>query len=235
MKLLLCVLLGVVLAVSAHEEEGHGGKPKFCGKHWCPKFWTVAKRRGYEVRCYAPTTFALTRGSEVNQKSFKREFFRLFDYIKGNNAAGKKYPMTVPVITGNHYNLTTHDTKSGLGFYIPTCCKYPAPAPKDSSVFVHRFDKFCVYVRSFGGRSMNNSRWAYMNLYWLSKAIEKSGRHYVKGVSTMAGYNSPKQWFFRHNEVWRRPSRSDEQEYMGMVEDQAFHATCQEECPAAEE
>jgi len=234
MKLLVCVLLGVLLAASAFEdEEHHRRRPKFCGKNWCPKFWTVAKRRGYEVRCYAPTTWALTMGSELNQKQFKSEFWRLFKYIKGNNAAGKKYPMTVPVITGNVYNLTTHKTKSGLGFWIPTCRNSTAPAPKDDKVFIHTYDKFCTYVRSYGGYSMGLTKWDYKNLYWLSKFIKASGKSYVKGISTMAGYNGPKQKFFRHNEVWRRPSKKDEAEYLAMVEDPAINYSG-ENCPAEE-
>jgi len=224
-KLLVCVLLGVVLA-SVAADKHHGKRPKFCGKNMCPKFWTVAKRRGYEVRCYAPTTWAQTMASQVNQKQFKKEFWRLFKYISGNNAEGKKYKMTVPVLTWNNYNMSTHATKSGLGFWIPTRCNSTAPAPKDSAVTIHSYGKFCAYVRSYGGYSIGLTKWDYKNLYYLSKAIKASGKSYYPGVSSMAGYNSPKQKFFRHNEVWRMPSKKDQEEYLKMVKDPKINGKC---------
>merc|ERR1719244_2282090 len=110
-------------------------------------------------------------------------------------------PMTAPVSLAMKYNMTDHVTKSILSFYVPTKgCNSTAPAPTDSKVKIVKAPKYCVYVRSFPG--------------------------YTMGRSTFMGYNSPKQLFKRHNEVWRWPSRKEQEKYFAKVKSKRFHQTC---------
>lgn len=240
MKLCLFVLFAALLAVNAWEEQwmepeegnhhDHHRRPKFCGKFPCPRFCTVARRKGYDVRCYGGYTMATTRAAEVDQKNFGDEFLRLLTYLRGSNVARKKLPMAVPVSTFMYYNITTHKVKSALSFYVPTRCNSTAPAPTDSLVKVWNKRRFCAYVRAFPGYSMGRSKLMYMNLFWLSKAIKASGKSYVRGVSLSETYNSPRQRFFRHNEVWRIPSRRAQEEYLDIAQQkhpEIFEETCE--------
>jgi len=233
MKLLLFTLLAVAVAVEACEMEPEGEhhhhrrKPRFCGKHQCPRFWTVARRCGYDVRCYASSTWALTKGHEKNQRLFKDEFRRLTSYIRGSNVEHKKMPMAVPAITYTIFNRTARATTSLVGYYLPTRCNSTVPAPTDSKVFIHKIPRFCVYVRSFPGYVMGLNEKVWKNLWKLSGAVKRDGKSYKFGQSVKTVYNGPAQLFFRYNEVFRFPSRRDEEEYMSMVEFEQIEERCE--------
>lgn len=203
-------------------------KPRFCGRRSCPRFITVARKWGYDVRCYWYSTWAVTAADKVDQKQFKDEFRRLYNYIRGSNMDHKKMAMTVPVLTRMKYNITDHKTTSGLGFYVPTRCNHTAPAPTDTKVKIMKLPKFCAYVRSFSGYTMGRTKLMYQNLFRLSKALKRDGKSYQPGLSMFAGYNSPMQLLFRHNEVWRMPQRKEELEYLDMasIKDEGFNEVC---------
>jgi len=211
-----------------HHRHHHKKNPRFCGKRSCPKFWTVARKWGYDVRCYWYSSWATTEADEVDQKTFKNEFWRLLKYIRGANADKKKMAMTVPVATMMNYNITDHKTKSSVSFYIPTKCNKTAPAPTDPKVSIIKLPKYCAYVRTFSGYSMGRTRLMYHNLFKMSKDLKRDGKSYQPGVSMFAGYNSPMQRFFRHNEVWRFPNKKEEEEYLATIEDKEFEETCEE-------
>lgn len=232
MKTLLAVLFACILSVCMAEDckDGQlekGCKPKFCGGYECPKYWTIARRKGYDIRCYATTTWAMTRSLKPNQVVFTSEFMKLFAYVEKHNSEKKKIGMTVPVFTGNWFNMTTKETNSLLGFWIPTPCNTTTPTPNDGDVFLKKQDKFCVYVRKFGGYNVGNTMYMYHHLYKLTKDLQKDGKSHVKVKSAVNTYDNPLTIFGRHNEVWRWPSEKDQEQYLAMVEDSEIDRTCQ--------
>jgi len=232
MSLLVSVLLGCLLSVCMAEDckEGQlvrGCKPKHCGAYECPKYWTVARRNGYEIRCYAPTNWAMMRSSTLNQITFTSEMLHLNRYIGYGNSEKKSISMAVPVITENWKYGPSRKENSTLGLWLPKPCNTSLPSPTDSKVFLQRKEKFCVYVRSFGGYHIGNTVFIWNEFGYLEKSLKKDSRAYDKDVSFVAWYNNPLTPLFRHNEVWKWPIKEHQEQYLAMVEDPRIDASCQ--------
>ena len=78
---------------------------------------------------------------------FPKAFFRLFEYIDGDNEADLKIDMTAPVtyrvVAGEGPNCESNYT---MAFYIPGQLQSGPPAPRNSAVWLeHRPDiRFAV-------------------------------------------------------------------------------------------
>jgi len=211
------------------QRDNHGGghrRPWFCHGLDCPRFKTVRKARGYDVRCYERQTWVKTRNDEIDSKDFKGMFKRLFAYIRGANEEKRKIRMTAPVVVSMWYNVSNHKTRSSMRFWASPRSRYGGrgdecercteenadsvechhcgpPKPTDPKVSISRTPQVCLYVRSFDGWVMSRSWTYYKQLYYLSQDLKRDNRNYVKGLSFFAGYDSPMRLFGRHNEVMR--------------------------------
>lgn len=129
----------------------------------------------------------------------RQMFKQLFQYIEGNNVAGQKIDMTVPVLNSMAGSGEMKDLV--MSFYIPEKFQAAPPAPKDPQVYIET-KKFCAYVRSFGGYVI---RYSQINgqAMKLEKALKKDGlgESYKKSVTYYAGYDEPWAMSDRHNEV----------------------------------
>nr|AGT42222.1 heme-binding protein 1-like protein [Aurelia aurita] len=177
-------------------------KPKFCKKRECPPFAEKNSTDDYELRCYEAAKWVSTKanGHPTPMGQTSRQMFKqLFQYIEGNNVAGQKIDMTVPVLNSIAGSGEMKDRV--MSFYIPEKFQAAPPAPKDPQVYIET-KKFCAYVRSFGGYVI---RYSQINgqAMKLAKALKKDGlgESYKKSVTYYAGYDEPWAMSDRHNEV----------------------------------
>ncbi|XP_012936877.1 uncharacterized protein LOC106011491 [Aplysia californica] len=68
-------------------------KPAFCKRFDCPLF-TTETREGYEIRTYVSqnawvSTSITSDTQDLNRRQRSSMFWKLFGYIRGNNAASK--------------------------------------------------------------------------------------------------------------------------------------------------
>jgi len=185
-------------------------KPKFCGKYDCPKYHSKQKN-GYEIRCYVPTTWVYT----FKESGTRGLFMKLFRYIRGANSEAKKIPMTVPVLTSTVDEQKTDSSKTSMMFYVHLAPNTTAPTPTAKDVYLLPSPKSCMYVRSFGG-------WAWSiivehQLEKLDAALKQDNLSYQPNVRTVASYNSPWEFFWRHNEVFRLVPADKTEEMWNMV------------------
>merc|ERR1711970_36916 len=123
-------------------------------------------------------------------------FWKLFQYIDGENAEQREIPMTVPVTTkvsGNGpYELE-------MCFYINSEEQNNPPTPTNPDVYIQQASR-TIYTRTIGGY-MNTRSWETESDYVKSKlqtlGISFDGSRYWK-----VGYDAPFKFWNRRNEVW---------------------------------
>lgn len=188
---------------------GNGGaaqttyvKPAFCHDLDCPKYTVMETNDKFEKRHYAPSVWVATSMYTFNYTSAhsRQMFYKLFDYISGNNSAHQKIAMTAPVVTEIEHgpgpdcesNFTRH-------FFVPVALHANPPAPTDPSVFIKHVPEMTVYVRSYGGYDNEDTK--RQNLEHLLADLDSMSRKYSDRVFFTAGYDGPYA-FVRHNEEW---------------------------------
>jgi hypothetical protein len=125
------LLSGVLPAVSADEEPSHT---------------TEREHQGFEMRRYAPRLVVDTRVAGDFWQARSEAFGRLFACIIGNNNAGSKVSMTVPVTSsseGDRIGMTVPVTSDTTGrahhmqFFVPSACPSEAGADGRSRATIH--------------------------------------------------------------------------------------------------
>ncbi|XP_046347438.2 heme-binding protein 2-like [Haliotis rufescens] len=176
--------------------------PKFCNGLSCPKFEVLESvKNEYETREYSQSQWVSTNSAGVDYAEASRtNFMRLFNYISGKNAAGKKIAMTAPVITKIIPGAgPACESNFTMSFFVAV--ENP-PMPTDSKVFLQKLPSLRAYVRSFGGYHMESFT------PWLKEAEKLSGflknttYSYITDYYYIGGYDSPFKFLDRHNEVW---------------------------------
>lgn len=165
-----------------------------------PRFKVLESKEGYEVRLYENSQWVKTRFEEGNLENCSSTgFWRLFNYIRGENEGGLKIAMTVPV--NSHVDLDDEGNCVGftVGFYIPTEHQANPPIPKDKAVFHETDEGRVMYAAHFGGFAKEKD-WR-ENVARLTEALDRDGKGYVKNKYLTAGHDPPFRLFGRHNEV----------------------------------
>lgn len=155
------------------------------------------EHRRYETGKWASTVVA----SKQYEKAVATGFWRLFKYISGANAEGRKVPMTAPVIT----RVTPAqgpfcEDNFTISFFVPFDFQAAPPAPTDEMVEIISLPPMDVYVASFGGFATGS---VYLDKAAEAvKALDGAGLTYSTDYFYTAGYDSPFRLRNRHNEVW---------------------------------
>ncbi|RUS87464.1 hypothetical protein EGW08_004780 [Elysia chlorotica] len=194
-KSLICL---AVIAASLVAVQGMS-KPSFCKNYDCPPFDTQ-KVNGIERRTYGETKWVGTsKVASSSDSASNGMFMKLFKYIQGENSAGKKIKMTVPVATkvqslgGGQYRYT-------MMFYIPEA---NPPTPNDDQLDIITLPARDVYVRTF-------HKWFFMatnseyvdNADELRTSLDSNSATYDMGSYYQVGYTSPMWPLRKHHEVW---------------------------------
>jgi len=159
---------------------------------------------GWEVRTYPAQLWVATLGWDVyphDGPEHQKAFFRLFEYIDGDNEAGQKIDMTAPVtlrvVAGEGPNCESNYT---MAFYIPGQLQSGPPAPRNSAVWLEQRQDIRFAVRRFSGfpTELDWSREA-AELFRLTEEAGRPARH---SPLWTAGYDGPSVIVNRRNEVW---------------------------------
>lgn len=165
-----------------------------------PRFKVLESKDDYEVRLYESSHWVKTRFEEGNLENCSSTgFWRLFNYIRGENEGGQKIAMTVPV--SSHVDLDDDGNCKSftMGFYTPAEHQANPPIPKDKSVFHEKDEGLVMYSRHFGGFAKEKD-WR-ENYQQLKQSLDRDGKGYVKNKYVTAGHDPPFRLFGRHNEV----------------------------------
>lgn len=165
-----------------------------------PRFKVLETKEDYEVRLYESSPWVKTRFEEGNLENCSSTgFWRLFNYIRGENEGGHKIAMTVPV--NSHVDLDDEGKCMGftMGFYIPAEYQTNPPVPKESTVFHETDEGRVMYAAHFAGFAKEKD-WR-ENVAKLKEALDRDGKGYLKNEYITAGHDPPFRLFGRHNEV----------------------------------
>jgi len=183
------------------EAETGDWPPEFCHDLDCPHFTVVESHDEYEVRRYDASKWARTAFSDPNSgydSSIRTMFWRLFNYIGGENADSQKIEMTIPVLTrcipNDAFDAMEHNFT--MAFYLALDS---APEPTNSNVHLYDLPEITVYVRHFGGFA---SDYDYLTEAKLLKDALPEGTPYHDMFFYALGYDSPWTLINRRNEVW---------------------------------
>ena len=149
--------------------------------------------------------FVWLLGEDSRQAGYTA-FWRLFRYISGKNVKKMKINMTAPVamqIQPVSESNSFCKKNFTMSFFVPFKHQKDAPAPSDSSVQLTFFQPFCAYVRVYGGYS--NMKKVEEHYNELVKSLKRDGlgeEDYRTDAIYSAGYDSPRKFFNRHNEIW---------------------------------
>ena len=111
-----------------------------------PRFKVLESKDDYEVRLYESSHWVKTRFEEGNLENCSSTgFWRLFNYIRGENEGGQKIAMTVPV--SSHVDLDDDGNCKGftMGFYTPAEHQANPLFPKINQCFTKKTRVFsCI-------------------------------------------------------------------------------------------
>jgi len=175
--------------------------PSFCKELECPRFKEVYTSEDYSIRRYEPSSWVSTTISGYDfEEAAEKAFYKLFDYIQGENDQKAKIPMTVPVINsvlpGKGPVCANNFTFS---FFVPFEFQKNTPKPTNPALFLSSLDQHKVYVRVYGG--FTNNDLLVKEAEALKNALNSS-QPYDQALYYSAGYDSPLVLFGRHNEIW---------------------------------
>lgn len=153
----------------------------------------LEKDGAYELRHYKSLVLVTTPMQDLDEDS--NPFYKLFNYISGENKAEQEFAMTAPVFMDQLDGKT-----ETMSFVLPKDFKIAdAPAPSDADVKLKEIKDYTVATITFSG-SLNRKN-IDANQVLLEAWVEKKG-YDVTGAAKAAGYNPPFTIpAFRRNEV----------------------------------
>lgn len=168
--------------------------------------YTVLKEhQGWEEREFPATKWISTEVFSISvhdSEESRAAFYRLFDYIDGQNSEGMKIPMTAPVsrriIAGEGPNCESNFTMS---FFIPSNLQENAPLPLDSTVYIEERAAFKVAAKRFGGFPTSDIEFAIQAAELYELAFNE-GLELTDVPLWTAVYDGPNVIINRRNEVW---------------------------------
>jgi hypothetical protein len=163
-----------------------------------PDYEVLERGDGFELRRYAPLRVAETTVTGDFARADAAAYPRLLDYIRGQNATGRKVPMLAPVMQ----QRTIGDDGDGWLVRFVMAKEYPLgmlPPPADDTVTLRALPERVLAGRRFGG-SWDEARWR-EQARALADAVAQAGLVAV-GEPVFARYNAPfVPGFLRRNEV----------------------------------
>jgi len=155
---------------------------------------------GYQERQYAAQKWVCTsaRSSDANVK--ESLFWKLFDYISGQNSESTAIDMTVPVTT----EFTIHgptDKEFTMCFYIGGQHQSNTLQPTQSGVFIQNRPALKILTRTVGGYIESEEQWM-EEAGKLAAIIQGNGETVSLNHQYWVTYDPPLRFWNRRNEVW---------------------------------
>ena len=158
-------------------------------KYETQKYDLIFSDENFEIRFYHSSL----KAKVVSERSANGNFYKLFQFISGNNSKGEKIAMTTPVYMKDEENSNTMEFVMPSSYNIESISK-----PNDESIEIYESEaKYFACVRYGGyynsGKFNTHSK----------KLIEKLSELNIKtrGDLFYVSYNSPYKVFNRRNEV----------------------------------
>jgi len=196
---LLSLALVVLVAVTSSKAD-NARLQELCQKYDCPPFTSQSigePSENSEERTFpGDTTWVETSSQPPNRR--RGMFMKLYRYIRGENQAGSKTKMTIPVLLKFERTSGNQKTKT-MSFYMKNS-NPPQPTNTDVSLRVMQAGKI-FYVRTFTttrGQGRPNYR---KHLNDLKTTLDRLGLAYKPNIHYNVGYNSPWQ-YPKTSEVW---------------------------------
>ena len=153
------------------------------------KYELIMSEDEFEIRFYP----AALKAKVISTRNANGNFYKLFQFISGNNTKGEKIEMTTPVYMKEDNNSNT------MVFVMPSSYNMESISkPNDESIEIYESEaKYFACVR-YGGYS-NSGKFKTHS----KKLIEKLSKLNIKtkGDLFYVSYNSPYKVFNRRNEV----------------------------------
>jgi len=127
-------------------------------------------------------------------------FWKLFQYIAGDNMEKQKIEMTVPVMT-TMKKMNDGMMYKQMCFYIPKIFQSGPPAPTNPDVKIVKMEEMNVIVKRFGGYVMEDNLWMKHAQNFREEIESKGITGYDLSYFISAGYDSPMTLWNRRNEV----------------------------------
>ena len=158
-------------------------------KYETQKYDLIYSEDEFEIRFY-PSSL---KAKIVSNKSSNGNFYKLFQFISGNNTKGEKIEMTTPVYMKEDYNSNTMEFVMPSSYDIESISK-----PNDENVVIYESEAKHFACIRYGGYSNTGK----FNMH-SKKLIEKLSELNIKTVGDVfyVSYNSPYKVFNRRNEV----------------------------------
>ena len=153
------------------------------------KYELIMSEDEFEIRFYP----AALKAKVISTRNANGNFYKLFQFISGNNSKGEKIEMTTPVYMKEDNNSNTMEFVMPSSFNMESISK-----PNDESIEIYESKpKYFACVR-YGGYS-NSGKFKTHS----KKLIEKLSELNIKTIGDLfyVSYNSPYKVFNRRNEV----------------------------------
>ena len=149
----------------------------------------ILSDKNFEIRFY-PSSL---KAKVASGKSANGNFYKLFQFISGNNSKGEKIAMTTPVYMKNDENQNTMEFVMPSAYNLETISQ-----PKDKDVVIFESEPKYYACVKYGGYS--NSKKFDTHSKKLLKKINELNIN-IKGDIFYVSYNSPYKVFNRRNEA----------------------------------
>jgi len=159
---------------------------------------------GFEERSYPAQKWVCTEDDALMTEDVsERHFWRLFQYITGNNAGNEKYEMTVPVSNQVTPTASGDMAKYRMCFYIGHEHQANPSNPNEAAVFMEERPAMTIFTRTLGGylTGEENSRWM-AEAENVKGFLGTMGEGYDTHTMWWVGYDAPWKFWNRRNEVW---------------------------------
>jgi len=158
-------------------------------KYETQKYDLIFSEDEFEIRFY-PSSL---KAKVVSTRNANGNFYKLFQFISGNNSKSEKIEMTTPVYMKEDNNTNTMEFVMPSSYNMESISK-----PNDESVEIYESEaKYFACVR-YGGYS-NSGKFNTHSKKLIEKLSELNIK--TKGDLFYVSYNSPYKVFNRRNEV----------------------------------
>jgi len=174
MKYLVLLLITFSAMISDYETQNYS---------------TIISEDNFEIRFYESSI----KAKVISDKSANGNFYKLFQFISGNNSKKQKIAMTTPVYMKNDNNKNIMEFVMPSDYNLETISE-----PNDKDITIYKSEPKHYACIRYGGYS-NSKKFNTHSLKLINKLNEMS----IKSIGDVffVSYNSPYKVFGRRNEV----------------------------------